>query len=232
MEVAFTDRLGGLSTGPYAELNLKPYGEADADRVPANVERVRQALAGGGPAPGWVEMDQVHSATVAVVGGRVPEPAPTADALVTAVPGTVLVTRAADCVPLVLADPGRGLVGAVHAGRNGVLLGVVPAAVAALRDLGAEDLVAWVGPSICGRCYEVPADLRDEVAAQVPATRSETSWGTPALDLPAGVRAQLGAERVEVVEVARCTYEDPELYSYRRQGPESGRHAGLVWVRP
>src|SRR5205085_1340280 len=124
------------------------------------------------------------------------------------------------------------IVGAAHCGRPGLLAGVVPATAQALRDLGAGSLTAWVGPHICGACYEVPADLQEEVAAAVPASRATTSWGTPSLDIGAGVRAQLEAAGVEVVDVSRCTRESADLYSYRRDGAGSGRQAGLIRVRP
>jgi hypothetical protein len=101
-----------------------------------------------------------------------------------------------------------------------------------MRHLGAVRLTAWLGPRACGRCYEVPSQLREEVAAAVPASWSETSWGTPALDLAAGIAAQLDGLAAEVVDVDRCTIEDRDFYSYRRQGTRSGRHGGLVWVRP
>ena len=71
-------------------------------------------------------------------------------------------------------------------------------------------------------------DLQGEVAARVPATRATTSWGTPSLDLGAGVRAQLEAQDVRVVDVSACTRESPDLYSYRRDGAGSGRLAGLI----
>jgi hypothetical protein len=138
--------------------------------------------------------------------------------------------RVADCVPVLLADPVAGVVGAVHAGRIGVTLDVVGRTVERMRSLGAGEVRAWIGPHVCGRCYEVPAELRDEVAAVVPATRSETSWGTPALDLGAGVAAQLAAAGVPSVSVERCTLEDDRLHSYRRDGADSGRLAGLVWM--
>jgi YfiH family protein len=133
---------------------------------------------------------------------------------------------------VLLADPAAGVVGAAHAGRNGLALGVVPRAVEQLRAMGAERLTAWVGPHVCGGCYEVPAAMRDEVAARVPSSYSETTWGTPSIDVGAGVRAQLaeaGVEDVHVVE--RCTREDEGLYSYRRDGDLSGRLAGLVWMQ-
>ena len=83
---------------------------------------------------------------------------------------------------------------------------------------------------MCGRCYEVPEELRAEVGAVVPEALATTSWGTPALDLGAGVAAQLAAEEVEATVVAGCTREDPGLHSYRRDGAAAGRTAGLVWL--
>ncbi len=71
--------------------------------------------------------------------------------------------------------------------------------------------------------------MRAEIAAVVPATRATTSWGTPALDLGAGVRAQLADAGVPVVEVGGCTREDDTLHSYRRDGAAAGRLAGVVW---
>jgi copper oxidase (laccase) domain-containing protein len=133
---------------------------------------------------------------------------------------------------VLLADPERGLVGAVHAGRPGLVSGVVPAAVEALRELGARRLVAWVGPHVCGACYEVPAPMQADVIAVVPAAEATTSWGTPSLDLGAGIRAQLERAEVSVVDVSRCTRESPDLYSYRRDGKAAGRIAGLIRINP
>lgn len=192
----------------------------------------------GTPLPVVVRMRQVHGNEVHVVdqawldaqrGARDGEP-PRVDALVTDLAGVALVVRVADCVPVLLADTANGVVGAAHAGRNGLVSGVVPATIAVMRGLGATDLVAWVGPHICGRCYEVPAPMRDEVAAAVPASFAQTSWGTPAVDVGAGVAAQLRADDVVVVDASRCTREDPDLFSHRRG--ESERLAGLIWMRP
>ena len=161
--------------------------------------------------------------------GEVPT-APTADAMVSLTePLAVLV---ADCVPVVLVgeDPaGAPVLGVVHAGRPGVATAVVPAAVARLRELGANRIGAWVGPSVCGRCYEVPEGLRADVAAAVPATWCTTSTGTPGLDLPAGVRSQLEAAGVGIEYSGGCTLEDETLFSYRRNS-HTGRFAGLAWT--
>ncbi len=213
VEVAFTD--SALDLGDLA---------AEDDR--------RAALAAVAAASGAepVLMRQVHGAAVHVVDAVPPVP-PEGDALVTTRPGLALLARAADCVPLLLADAGAGVVAAVHSGRPGLAAGVVPAAVAQMRELGASAITAWVGPHVCGACYEVPLEMRDEVAALVPQARSETSWGTPALDLGSGVRAQLAAAGVRDVRVvAGCTREDDAFPSYRRDGAASTRFAGVVWM--
>jgi len=233
VDLAFTDRHGGVSAVPYAELNLA----LDTDDDPAaRAENHRLVLASFGPGDELVDLRQVHGAVVhdaddsGSSGGG--EGRPRADGLVTRRSGVTLMVRVADCVPVLLADPAAGLIGAAHSGRAGLVAGVVPATVARLRELGAGDLTAWVGPRVCGACYEVPAALQDEVAAAVPESRATTSWGTPSLDIGAGVRAQLEALDVAVVDVAVCTRESADLYSYRRDGAASGRFAGLIRRRP
>ncbi|HJR38841.1 MAG TPA: polyphenol oxidase family protein [Nocardioidaceae bacterium] len=241
VDVAFTDRHGGVSDGPYASLNLAASGGDDPDTVEQNMDRVAIAFARGHEAPGrlplLVSMSQVHGADVHVVdkefvSHQLPGAPIVADGMVTVEPGVVLMVRAADCVPVLLADPDRGVVGAAHAGRPGMVAGIIPSTVARMRQLGAERIVGWLGPHVCGACYEVPEQMRTEVAAVVPESYAETSWGTPSVDIGAGVRAQLKAQDVEVVDASRCTVEDDDLFSYRRQGKASGRLAGLVWVRP
>jgi len=138
----------------------------------------------------------------------------------------------ADCVPVLLVGAdvaGNAVLAAAHAGRPGVASAVVPATVAEMRRRGARDISAWLGPSICGACYEVPEQLRADVAAAIPETWSTTSWGTPALDLPAGVRAQLASLDVSVEYSGECTLENDALFSYRRDSL-TGRFAGLVWT--
>lgn len=176
-------------------------------------------------------LSQVHGDEVLVVDSPMPlGRAPDGDALVTTTRGLGLMVRVADCVPLVLADAEAGVVGAVHSGRPGLVLDIATRTVEVMRAQGATEIVAWVGPHVCGRCYEVPEQMRAEVSAVVPDAYSETSWGTPALDIGAGVRAQLAREGVEVVDVAGCTLEERGLHSYRRDGAAAGRFAGLVWL--
>lgn len=238
VEVAFTDRHGGVSEGPWAELNLGTSNGDDPARVQANFATLAAGL--GVRADRVARMSQVHGRDVHVV-NQVADDIPVADALLTTVADFTLLVRAADCVPVILADPQTGVVGVVHAGRQGLLVGVVPAAVAALRAAGGGEITGWLGPRICGDCYEVPSGLRKEVAAVAPAAWTTTSWGTPGLDLAAGVVAQLEDDDVDVVDVAQvaaadgrsmCTYENTDLFSYRRQGQRSGRLGGTVRVRP
>lgn len=225
VDLAFTDRFGGVSSVPYAELNLAldsgddPHSLAENHRLLIDDFAPHDALAG---------LRQVHGADVAVAGSSgFSEPA-LADAVLTAAPGVTLMVRAADCVPVLLADPAARLVAAAHSGRAGLVAGVVPATVQRLRQAGARAITAWIGPYVCGSCYEVPAEMQREVTASIPEAMSTTSWDTPALDLGAGIRAQLSADGVEVVDASACTRESPSLYSYRRDGAESGRHAGVI----
>lgn len=220
---------------PYAGANLATHVGDDAARV-LGLRRELEALVGadrhadGRATVAW--MNQVHSA-VAVVAG--PGGEPTADALVldarSSGPGPAGVgVLVADCVPLLLATTDGSLVAAVHAGRRGMLDGVVRSALDLLASLGAQpaDLWAATGPSICGRCYEVPADLHRHCAEVEPACASTTRWGTPGLDVAAGVHAQLRRAGVGRVRAGTwCTYEEERFYSYRRQ-PVTGRLAGIV----
>ena len=223
VEVAFTDRHGGVSRGTYSSLNLALGGGDDPTAVAENLRRVGLEFNDGRSL--W-DMHQVHGDAVAVAdpgGDR-----QTCDGLVTTAPGLALVVRVADCVPVLLADPDAGVIGVAHAGRKGLVAGIVPATIEQMRRLGASRIVAWVGPHICGGCYEVPADLRAEVAAAVPESYAETTWGTPSVDLGAGVGAQLAAAQVELVDASSCTRESDDLYSYRRDGDGAGRFAGLI----
>ncbi len=159
-------------------------------------------------------------------------PVPAVDAVVTARRGLALAVLTADCVPVLLADPVAGVVGAAHAGRPGLVAGVVPAAVEAMRGLGAEPprIVARTGPAICGACYEVPEAMRAEVAALAPRAHAETSWGTPALDVAAGVLAQLDALGVrDARRSPTCTRESADHFSYRGDRV-TGRLAGYTWL--
>lgn len=227
--VGFTDR-GQDSVdpeNPYGTANLARHVGDDDGSVDAARHRLAEHL--GVRDDHLLFVDQVHGADVVEAVGPWAGPVPRADGVVTTTPGVALAVVVADCVPVLLADPVRGAVGVAHAGRAGMAAGVVGATAAALRDLGARELVAVVGPSICGRCYEVPSDLRDEVSARVPVSASRTRAGTPSLDLATGVMEQLSALCTSVQLVPGCTSEDPSLFSYRRDG-STGRFAGVAWT--
>ncbi|MEU8756068.1 peptidoglycan editing factor PgeF [Streptomyces chartreusis] len=228
---AFTDRWGGVSAAPYEELNLGGAVGDDPGTVTANREIAAKSL---GLDPGDVVwMNQVHGSGVAVVDGPWRDrPVPEVDAIVTARRGLALAVLTADCVPVLLADPVAGIAAAAHAGRPGMIAGVVPAALRAMTELGADParIVARTGPAVCGRCYEVPEAMRAEVAAEEPTAYAETSWGTPAVDVAAGVHAQLA--RLGVHDRAQspvCTLESGDHFSYRRDRT-TGRLAGYVWL--
>jgi len=201
----------------------------DSDDDPEAVaENWRRLLADFAPGADLADMRQVHGADVALLEESPPQGRPECDGIVTTRTDVVLAVRVADCVPVLLADPGAGVLGAAHAGRPGLGAGVVPTTVARMREAGADRIEAWVGPHVCGACYEVPEAMQAEVTAVEPASRATTSWGTPSLDLGAAVQAQLAREGVVVHDASRCTRESPDLYSYRRDGSRAGRLAGLI----
>jgi YfiH family protein len=222
----FTDREGGVSAGEFGSLNLGGHVGDDPGAVETNRSRVAEAM--GVSRDHLLFLQQCHGNDVVVVDGPwEASGAPRADGVVTTTPGLALAALVADCTPVLLADPAAGVVGAVHAGRPGMTSRIVDAAVARMRDLGAQGISAVVGPSVCGRCYEVPADLRDEAAAVSPESVGVSWTGTPAVDVASGVVAQLHANDVAVQWVPGCAREDERLYSYRRDG-RTGRFAGVV----
>jgi YfiH family protein len=225
-----TDRRGGRSASPYDSFNLGAHVGDDPAAVSANRERLAREL--GVPGDRLVWMTQVHGTGVAVVDRAPAGPVPDVDALVTATPGLVLCVLVADCVPVLLADPVAGVVAAVHAGREGVRRGVVPAALAAMTALGARpsDVQALLGPAVCGLDYEVPRPMQVQVARIARSAAVRTRRGTPGLDLRAGVAEVLQDAGVgQVVHDPRCTVEDRRLFSHRRDGV-TGRQAGVVWL--
>ena len=169
-------------------------------------------------------MNQVHGNEVVVV-DQVLEHEPTCDALITTTKGIYLAVMVADCIPLLLISPEA--VAAVHVGRAGLLNKVAVKALHHMRTLGAIKVHAVLGPSICGKCYEVPFHMQQDVIADHPRALSTTHQGTPGLDLPAGLIADLTAEGVSYEASVICTKEDPLYYSHRRDNP-TGRFAGVV----
>ena len=219
MPSVFTTRRNGASLAPFESLNLAQHVGDDAESVATN----RQLLA---KITGPVQfMNQVHGDEVVEV--KTLGDDPTADALITTVPGIALAVMVADCIPLLLSS--RGVVGAVHVGRRGLMNSVAIKAVEAMRALGAGQIHAQLGASICGRCYEVPQEMADEVTVKHPAASSLTNNLTPALDLPRALIADLVASGVTYEASPICTLENNEYFSYRRHNI-TGRNAGVVWL--
>ncbi|HHW83703.1 MAG TPA: laccase domain-containing protein [Actinomycetales bacterium] len=225
----YTTRSGGVSRPPYAGpdgtggLNLGGHVGDDPAAVAENRARLARRI---GAAVEW--MDQVHGRDLCVLeepSGR--EVAGTADALIVgpAMGGHAPGVLVADCVPLLLATESGSHRAAVHVGRRGLALGVAPAAVEELAARSREPVHAAVGPHICGRCYEVSEELSHEAGAY--GADGQTRWGTPSIDLLAGIRRQL--DGVPVAEAGLCTLEDERFYSYRREGT-TGRCAGIALI--
>jgi purine-nucleoside/S-methyl-5'-thioadenosine phosphorylase / adenosine deaminase len=235
----FTTRAGGVSLGAWSSFDLSLRVGDDVDNVRANRELLVRLL-GSDPLH---FSEQVHGRGVAVVDTEsVGSPqwtltgAPGTDALVTTLPGVPLVVLGADCMPVLFADLAAGVIAAAHAGRPGLAAGILQQTLATMVTLGADPgrTTVVIGPAACGRCYEVPEGMRDDVAAVVPGSSATTRQGTASLDLAAGAEALLvraGVESIRRLEI--CTIEDDRMFSHRRSaGRPTGRHAGVVMLDP
>lgn len=221
MNYRFTNRTGGLSTGAFHSLNLALHVEDDATVVAKNRKILEEDLA-----MPVAYMNQVHGNALCEVDAR-PEAEPTADALITRRKGVALAVMVADCIPLLMAN--SSAVTAVHVGRRGLVNGVAKQALQRLREIDSSPITAVVGPSICGSCYEVSEDIYREVVDLYPVAASATVDGTFALDLSKALVEELRGESVTVIDESRCTVEDLDLYSYRRDGV-TGRQVGVIWL--
>ncbi len=218
MSYSFTKRTGGVSHGAFASLNLGTHVGDEIGDVLRNREIVAQKF---GPTQ---YMNQVHGNRIALI-EQVTDEVPTADALVTGIPGIALAVMVADCIPLLLQS--KESVAVVHVGRRGLVNGVARTTIELMREMGANRISAIVGPAICGGCYEVSEDVYQEVVDLHPVAASLTSDGTLSLDLPAALKIVLKDEGVEIKDESMCTVESGEYFSYRRDGV-TGRQAGII----
>jgi YfiH family protein len=218
MPTRFTKRTGGVSHGAFASLNL---GTHVGDELKDVMENRAIVAAKSGPTQ---YMNQVHGDRIALI-EEVTEEVPTADALVTGIPGISLAVMVADCIPLLLTSSES--VAAVHVGRRGLVNEITRKTLSVMRDMGATKISAIIGPAICGSCYEVSQDIYNEVIAIHPKAQSQTSQGTFALDLPAALRSVLTDEGVSIIDKFECTVENQDYFSYRRDGV-TGRQVGII----
>lgn len=238
---AFSTRVGGVSEGIFRSLNLGNPSDLPREQrdPPPNIrENFRRILAAMG-CEGRVltEVHQVHGCAVHHAAASTPGgPDPKADAVFTDEPHRVLAVRVADCTPVLLATADGKHVSAVHAGWRGVISGVLPATIAALRTRSSERLLAAIGPCIGPEHFEVGAEVVAEFDRAFPASRvvaRRLESGKGYVDLKAALALQLHACGVREVDVLpHCTYADPDLfYSHRRDRGLTGRAAGVIAAR-
>jgi YfiH family protein len=229
VRVVSTLRTGGVSVAPYASLNLASHVGDDEHAVEEN--RKRLASAAGLPAePYW--LDQVHGSTVVEAQSQGPA-RPSADASIARVEGVVCAVATADCLPVVIADERGERVGIAHAGWRGLAGGVLEATVESIGG-ARERLVAWLGPAISARAFEVGAEVRDAFLARDPANSAAFTVNPRdryQADLYALARLtlrRLGVQRVH--GGGFCTHTDERsFFSFRRDG-RTGRMLTLAWL--
>ncbi len=237
---AFSNRSGGVSGEPYESLNLADYVGDDPVAVEQNRMVLGRELDGqiGQPRVSVTVMGARHGADVAVVDERMTLDVHNSlmvegfDGLVTNTPNVAVVALVADCVPVLLADVEHGVVAAVHCGWRGLVAGVVEQTLQKMMEMGAtsETVYGIAGPAICGPCYGVPLERVRAVQRVAQASVATSRSGGPALDVRIGVMAQLHSQGVAATMVGGCTNEDPDLFSYRRDGV-TGRQGGAIVLR-
>lgn len=232
-----TTRAGGASAPPWDSLNLAHHVGDDDARVAHNRRQLLAALPGGSNVQ-W--LSQVHGARVvqARAGGGVPA----ADASWSEQPGTACAIMSADCLPVLLCSVAGERVAAAHAGWRGLVGGVLENTVAAM-GVDPRQLLAWLGPAIGPRAFEVGPEVREAFLAAAPGAGAgqvaacfepvQARPGHYLADLYQLARLRLGACGVQAVYGGHwCTCSDSErFYSYRRDG-QTGRMASLILIRP
>ena len=218
MPFIFTNRLGGVSKAPYDSANLGDHVGDDPFDVAENRAQLESQI--GMPI---IFMNQIHGDTVVLVENK--ESTPTCDALITTEHKLAVAVMVADCIPLLLKSDVA--VAAVHVGRKGLITGVARNTIDAMRDLGAEVIHSYIGPNICGGCYEVGEDIYQEVVAKYPTADSKIRTGKNTLDLVAGLKSDL--KDTVLLDLSSCVLEDKNTFSYRRDGT-TGRQAGVIWL--
>ena len=218
---AFFTRRGGVSRGVYASLNLGKGSSDDPTAVTENQSRATAAL--GLPAGSLSIAYQVHSAIVHAADRPFGPDRPQGDGVATRTPGVLCGALAADCAPVLMADPEARVVSAVHAGWRGALSGVIEAGVAAMTGLGArpERIIAVVGPCIGPASYEVGPEFREQMVAENSSSEVFFAAGEGdrlRFDLPAYALSRLGRAGVSQAEwIGADTYPDADrFYSNRR----------------
>ena len=217
MPFIFTNREGGYSSPPFDSANLGDHVGDDPILVNQNREQLESQI--GMPIQ---FMNQVHGDTVVLVDEKVTTP--TCDALITTSKQLALAVMVADCIPLLLKS--EIAVAAVHVGRRGLMNQVTRKTIAAMRDLGAELIHAYIGPNICGNCYEVSSEIFREVVDRYPSADASHRSGKLTLDLVAGLKEDL--KDTVLLDLSSCVLEDRHTFSYRRDGT-TGRQAGVIW---
>lgn len=223
---SFFGRQGGVSKKPYDSLNLADHVKDDENNILKNREILAEHLS-----MPLVLIGATHSANVVNVQSEFPEVHPDTDALVTRETNLGIVIMSADCAPIILFDPVSHVVGVVHAGWQGMLVGVVANSIEVMFDLGAEpqNMKAIIGPTISAKNFTATQQRFDEVKDIEPSAAVKLPDGKLAIDIRKGVKSQLAKYQIKTTDLNICTFDTPDLFSFRRD-PVTGRNATVAWL--
>ncbi len=222
VSVIALSRHGGVSSAPYDSLNLGSYVGDDPSNVKTNFEKVKDLV--GAAKLTYLTATHGTVVNIATESGQAPD----GDGLVCTEEDHAIIALSADCVPFALVDPNARVIAVGHAGWKGVLANLMRTLTDEFKKHGGQpsNSTAVIGPSICGACYEVPAD-RVELFKNV---RPSAIYDQSHLALAQGVHSTLQEFGFAIHQISGCNYEDPNLFSYRRaSGGPTGR-SGLVAI--
>lgn len=236
----FFNRVGGISEGIYAGLNVGTGSNDNQNHVAVNRRLVAEFL--GVKSENLTTVHQVHSPDVVKVTAPLHSPKPQADALVTNIPGIAIGVLTADCGPVLFADHHAGIIGAAHAGWRGALGGVLENTITAMIELGAnrDNIIAVLGPAIGPKNYEVGAEFFQQFFQQ---NKEFNKYFIPSVKLNhymfnlwRFITDRLEEAGVEASALEECTYADEErFFSYRRTThraePDYGRQIAAIAIR-
>ena len=220
-----TARTGGVSKDQFAQTNFSLNVGEDSKLVQANRSRLAAQI--GKPI---TFAKAIHSKNIAWVDEKCSDEIAEVDGLITSSKNRAIATLSADCATVLIFALGVKIIANLHAGWKGMSDGILPKTIYELRAVGAREIKALIGPTICGDCYVVSEDRYREVKTKVPAACFINKQNEFTIDVRAGLAWQLLNEKVSFENVLICPFEDENAYSFRRDH-KTGRMASVIWLK-
>ena len=223
----FTDRHGGVSAPPYNSLNLALHVGDNKDDVEKNRKILQRRL----NFKNIIWMEQIHKSNIQIISSPQPQPIPDCDAIITDQPNIALAVMVAGCIPILMFDPKRNVIAAIHAGRNGTFLQIGAKTVKIMqKEFGClpADILVFMGPSIQVCCYEIGDKLISIVKKNFGKKYiNDKMLNLQKLNYDQLIKSKIRADNIKISNTCTCC--DNNYFSYRRDGI-TGRFVGVIWM--